>query len=181
MAVEEELAVKNPCRKVPKATLDRIPARNWRERFLDAEEERRLFEMGLTGRREHLRPLVALALNTGVRRGGLLGLERGHVNLSDRSTFVEVAVRGGAVRKMEVRLNHLLVVRNRKGKPYSPPLNPAARAIVTELLTNEKSASYLFVSFRTGRAFSGRAATGAFTRPTSRREVRPRQHSSATE
>jgi integrase len=153
MAVEEEVAVRNPCRKVPKATLERIPARNRRERFLDAEEERRLFEIGLTGRREHLRPLVGLALNTGVRRGALLGLERDHVNLSDRPTFVEVAVRGGAVKKMEVRPNHLLVVRNKKGRPYSLPLNPAARAVVAELLADEKDSKHLFVSFRTGRAY----------------------------
>jgi integrase len=96
---------------------------------------------------------VALALNTGVRRGGLLGLEREHVNLSDRSAFVEVAVRGGTVKKMEVRPNHLLVVRNKKGSPYSLPLNPAARAIVAEPLANEKAARHLFVSFRTGRAY----------------------------
>lgn len=152
MAVEEEVAVKNPCRKVPKATLDRIPARNRRERFLGHEEERRLFEVGLTGRRKGLRPVVALALNTGVRRGGLLGLEREHVNLSDRPTFVEVAVRGGAVRKMELKPNHLLVVKNKRGKPYTVPLNPEARAVLAELLAQEGAPRYLFTNPRTGKA-----------------------------
>lgn len=152
MAVEEEEAVKNPCRKVPKATLERIPARNRRERFLDHEEERRLFEKGLVGRRESLRPVVALALNTGVRRGGLLGLERGHVNLSDRPTFIEVAIRGGAVKKMEVKPNHLLVVKNKRGKPYTVPLNPAARATLAGLLAAEGASRYLFTNPRTGKA-----------------------------
>lgn len=96
---------------------------------------------------------MALALNTGVRRGSLLGLEREHVNLSDRSAFVEVALRGGTVKKMEVKPNHLLVVRNKRGKPYSLPLNPAARAVVAQLLANGKAARHLFVSFRTGRAY----------------------------
>lgn len=152
MAVEEEVAVKNPCRKVPKATLERIPARNRRERFLDAEEEARLFEKGLVSRRKSLRPVVALALNTGVRRGGLLGLERDHVNLSDRSSFVEVAHRGGAVKKMEVKPNHLLVVKNKRGKPYTIPLNPAARAVLAELLAAPSAVRYLFTNPRTGRA-----------------------------
>lgn len=152
MAVEEEAAVKNPCRKVPKATLDRIPVRNRRERFLDLEEERRLFETGLTGRRKSLRPIVALALNTGVRRGGLLGLEREHVNLSDRPTFVEAAVRGGTVRRMELKPNHLLVVKNKRGKPYTVPLNQAARAVLAELLGQDGAARYLFTNSRTGKA-----------------------------
>lgn len=151
MAVEEEEAVKNPCRKIPKATLERIPARNRRERFLDADEERRLFEVGLTGRRKSLRPVVALALNTGVRRA-VLAIERGHVNLSDRSTFCEVAVRGGAVRKMEVGPNHLLVVRNKRGKPYTVPLNAAARAVVAGLLAAGGAPRYLFTNPRTGKA-----------------------------
>ena len=152
MAVEEEVAVKNPCRKVPKATLERIPARARRERFLDADEELRLFEKGLVARRKSLRPVVALALNTGVRRGGLLALERDHVNLSDRPTFVETTVRGGAVKKMEVKPNHLLVVRNKRGKPYTLPLNPAARAVLEELLAKEGTPRYLFTNPRTGRA-----------------------------
>jgi integrase len=152
MAVEEDVALKNPCRKVPKATLERIPARNKRERFLDAEEETRLFEKGLVGRRKSLRPVVTLALNTGVRRGGLLSLEREHVNLSDRSTFVEVAVRSGAVKKMEVKPNHMLVVKNKRGKPYTIPLNPAARAVLAELLAAPSAVKYLFTNARTGRA-----------------------------
>jgi integrase len=152
MAVEEDVAVKNPCRKVPRATLERIPARNRRERFLDHEEERRLFEKGLVGRRKSLRPVVALALNTGVRRGGLLSLEREHVNLSDQSTFVETAVRGGGMKKMEVKPNHMLVVRNKRGKPYTLPLNQAARTILAELLGAEGSPRHLFTNPRTGRA-----------------------------
>lgn len=81
MAINEGQAVTNPCRNLPKHVRDKIPARNKRERFLAPDEEERLFEVGLTGPREHLRPLVRLALNTGARRGSLLALRREHINL----------------------------------------------------------------------------------------------------
>src|ERR687891_470717 len=68
LAVELEQAVSNPCRKVRKLRVD-----NQRNRYLSADEERRLMAQ-LKGRRRHLYPLVALALGTGMRHGELLNL-----------------------------------------------------------------------------------------------------------
>jgi len=72
--------------------------------------------------------------------------------LSERPTFVEAAVRDGTVKKMEVKPNHMLVVKNKRGKPYTVPLNQAARAILAELLATEGSPKYLFTNPRTGCA-----------------------------
>jgi integrase len=42
----------------------------------------------LTGRRAHLRPIVVLALNTGMRRGEMLGLQWSNEDLSRRLIYV---------------------------------------------------------------------------------------------
>jgi integrase len=119
MAINEEWAVKNPCKNLPKHVLDKIPARNKRERFLSPEEEERLFRDGLTGPREHLRPLVRLALNTGARRGGLLGLRKSHVNLGTTSEFVTVSVRG-LKQRFELKPGHVLFVKNKRSVAAHP-------------------------------------------------------------
>lgn len=51
-----------------------------RERILTNEEERRLLKACSTPAREHLRPIVIAALDTGMRRGELLSLRWGHVD-----------------------------------------------------------------------------------------------------
>ncbi len=48
-AIDEEIAFKNPCRKLPKSVLARIPARNRRERFLSHDEERSSLSLALWG------------------------------------------------------------------------------------------------------------------------------------
>ncbi len=68
MARKNRLIRENSCLDVKKLEVD-----NERERFLTYEEEWRLFAQ-LTGRRSHLRPIVTLALHTGIRRGALLAL-----------------------------------------------------------------------------------------------------------
>lgn len=74
----------NPCRKVKKLRLN-----NRRHRYLTDEEEQRLLA-ACFGRRQHLRPLIRLALVTGMRRGELLKLTwreidlgRGLINIRD--------------------------------------------------------------------------------------------------
>lgn len=143
----------NPCRNLPKHVRDKIPARNRRERLLAPDEEARLFEVGLTGPREHLRPLVRLALNTGARRGSLLALRREHVNLDAVPVFRSITVKG-VKKRFEVRPNHVLFVRNKRGKPYAVPLNAVARQVLERLLADESVKDYVFVNERTGKNLS---------------------------
>ena len=63
LAEDNGLVGSHPCRRVRKLRLD-----NLRTRYLTADEEKRLVT-SLTGRRAYLRPIVVLALNTGMRRG----------------------------------------------------------------------------------------------------------------
>jgi integrase len=82
MAFDNELIDSNPMRRV--RLLKESPSR---ERFITAEEEKRLFAQ-LTGRRDHIRSVVTIALNTGMRRGEILGLQWEHVNFLARTVFV---------------------------------------------------------------------------------------------
>src|SRR6185436_18002468 len=87
LAIDNGITDTNPCRKVKK-----LRENNERKRYLTSEEEGRL--MGaLTGRRAHLRPLVLLAINTGMRRGELLSLmwrnvdfQRGVIHVTNTKT-----------------------------------------------------------------------------------------------
>ena len=68
LAIEQGHLETNPCRKVKKLRLN-----NRRHRYLTDEEETRLLE-ACFGPRQHLAPLIRLAVNTGMRRGELLKL-----------------------------------------------------------------------------------------------------------
>jgi integrase len=82
MAFDNELIDSNPMRRV--RLLKESPSR---ERFITAEEEKKLFTQ-LTGRRDHIRSVVTIALNTGMRRGEILGLQWEHVNFLARTVFI---------------------------------------------------------------------------------------------
>lgn len=58
-----------------------------RERYLTDEEERRLFAV-LVGRRAHLRPIVVVALQTGMRQGEILGLKWQDVDFEKETIYV---------------------------------------------------------------------------------------------
>jgi integrase len=82
MAFDNELIDSNPMRRV------RLLKENGsRERFITADEEVKLFAK-LTGRRDHIRSVVTLALNTGMRRGEILDLQWEHVNFIARTIFI---------------------------------------------------------------------------------------------
>jgi hypothetical protein len=63
LAIEQDVVASNPCRKVKKLLMD-----NARTRYLSVEEEGNLME-ALTGRLSHLRPMIIVAIDTGLRRG----------------------------------------------------------------------------------------------------------------
>ena len=82
MAFDNELIDSNPMRRV------RLLKENGsRERFITADEEVKLFAK-LTGRRDHIRSVVTIALNTGMRRGEILDLQWEHVNFIARTIFI---------------------------------------------------------------------------------------------
>jgi integrase len=83
MAFDNELIDSNPMRRV------RLLKENGsRERFITADEEVKLFAK-LTGRRDHIRSVVTVALNTGMRRGEILDLQWEHVNFIARTIFID--------------------------------------------------------------------------------------------
>ena len=65
----------NPCREVAK-----LKEENQRNRYLAADEEERLLA-ACVGDRAHLRPIIILALNTGMRRGEILSMKWSQVEL----------------------------------------------------------------------------------------------------
>lgn len=76
--------------------MDRVElfrVRNRRKRPL-AEDQIVALEAVLRGRRRHLLPLVALAVNTGMRRGELLALRWQDVDLERRTIFVRESKNG---------------------------------------------------------------------------------------
>jgi integrase len=122
MAVDHELIGTNPCRKVRKLRLD-----NQRIRYLLPEEEERLMGV-LTGRKAHLRPLVILAINTGMRRGELFNL---------------------TWEKVDFSRNVIYVTNTKSGRDRVVPMN---RPVREELLrvSGQADCEFVFVSKRTG-------------------------------
>jgi integrase len=75
-AITDGAAAVNPCASVKKYRED-----NARTRYVTEEEESRLVA-ALTGQRSHLRPIVLLAIHTGMRRGELLSRHWSHVDFN---------------------------------------------------------------------------------------------------
>jgi len=98
-----------------------------KERILTEEEEVRLFEAAS----ERLRPILAVALNTGMRRGEILSLNWNRVDLERRL---------------------IRVVKTKSGKDRSIPLNDDLFKVLNDLIGKRKS-EYLFPNPRTGRPF----------------------------
>jgi integrase len=75
---------------------------------------------------DHLRPLVLLALNTGLRRGELLGLTWGSVNFAAKLLTVTAATaKSGHTRRVPLNAEALIVLRTwheRRGKPSADVL-----------------------------------------------------------
>lgn len=82
MAVDNKLISDNPCRKVKFLHVAEGPTS-----FLTDEDETKLLDK-LTGRRAYLRPIIILALYTGMRENEVLRLEWPHVDFVRNRLFV---------------------------------------------------------------------------------------------
>jgi integrase len=69
----------------PAANVEKFKERNQRERILSDEEMRRLLEVAAP----HLKPILIIALSTGMRRNEILGLKWNNVHVPERYLFIE--------------------------------------------------------------------------------------------
>jgi integrase len=74
MAIDNGMLQKNPCSKVK-----RLRENNIRTRYLTDAEEKQLMD-AIAGPFERLRPIIILALNTGMRQGEIVGLKWSNVD-----------------------------------------------------------------------------------------------------
>lgn len=117
MAVDNELAATNPCRKVRKFRVE------WqRDRYLQHEEEVRLMN-ALDARYPHVKSIVLVALNTGMRRGEILGMRWDEVD------FVR---------------NVFCVRRTKSGKSRFLPMNSIVRQLMLERRAQHPGAEFVF-------------------------------------
>jgi integrase len=123
MAFDNELVDSNPMRRV------RLLKENGsRERFITAAEEVKLFAR-LTGRRDHIRSVVTVALNTGMRRGEILDLQWEHVNFIARTIFI---------------------ARSKTGKTRTIPMNDIVFAELKALKQDAGTRDFVFSVSKTG-------------------------------
>jgi integrase len=80
---------RNPCKLVRRPTAPR-----GRVRRLSADEETKLLAAADAGRSPYMRPLIVLALETGMRRGELLSLEWRHIDLDQRIAHLPLTKNG---------------------------------------------------------------------------------------
>lgn len=83
-----------PMRENPVALVAIPAAKDARERRLKRGEEQRLFDAIDKGRNQFVRPVVALALATGLRRGELLRLTWADVDLDQRTALIRETKNG---------------------------------------------------------------------------------------
>lgn len=121
LAVDYDYCELNPCRKVKLFTVH-----SRRERVLTPDEETRLLE-AMTGRLERYRPIVILALHTGMRRGEIMRLRWQDVDFS----------------RNEIRIP---VGSTKSGKGRVLPINAVLRTMLIEMQSKGNSG---------GRVFSG--------------------------
>jgi|GEM_PF-3734550 len=127
LAVDQGLAIQNPCRKVKRYRED-----NERNRYLSDEEESRLIA-ALDNQRTGLRPLVVLAIHTGMRRGELLSLRWANIDFER-----------GLIHVMNSQREQ-----TKTGHSRSIPMNQVVRAELQALYAESADTEYVFVDQRT--------------------------------
>jgi integrase len=110
-AIERGVQVENPCKRVKKLQAD-----SRRTRHLSHDEEERLMPW-LNGRRAHLRPIVLLAIHTGMRQGEIMQLRWPDIDFQRNVINV---VHGGSQS-------------TKTGKGRTIPLNSIARDVLLEM------------------------------------------------
>ncbi len=131
--VEWEVILDNPFRRarslsVPKCT----------ERVLDYNEETKLLAASAQVRSRFLRPLILLALHTGIRRGELLSLEWSRVDLERRSIRIVNAKSSAGSRIIPINATVHLLLSDLVKKANSPLVFPSNRRPGEKLLDLKK-------------------------------------------
>lgn len=122
-AVERGELDNNPFKGVKKLAVN-----NLMTRYLTPNEENRLMN-ALTGRRAHLRPIVLIALHTGMRRGEILSLRWEQVDFSR---------------------NSIQLLRTKSGKPRSIPMNKVIKDVLRRMRNDD--CEYVFRNRRTDKS-----------------------------
>lgn len=129
LAIDQGLAIHNPCQKVKRFRED-----NERNRYLSDNEEARLLSV-LTEQRASLRSVVILAIHTGMRRGELLSLRWANVDFER-----------GLVHVMNSHREQ-----TKSGHSRSIPMNRIAREQLLSLHRETGDTEYVFVNRMTGK------------------------------
>ncbi|HET9533355.1 MAG TPA: site-specific integrase [Blastocatellia bacterium] len=129
LAITKRELSENPC-----AEVELLQGERSRERYMLPEEEERLMAV-LSGPREHLKYMVILAVQTGLREMELLTLQPEQVDF---------------------HRDLLLIFETKTNEPRKVPLNPTARAVLSELVeqAREKGRPYLFTNPDTGSYYT---------------------------
>lgn len=132
-AVEWKLIAENPFRGVRNLE---VPKRD--ERVLSAYEEVKLVAACDQVRSRLLRPLVVLALNTGMRRGELLGLEWSRVDLDQRTIRIVNAKSEAGRRVIPMNATVYSLLSDLAKRATSPLVFPSHRKPGEKLLDVKK-------------------------------------------
>jgi integrase len=127
LAIDYGVTDTNPCRKVKKFRAD-----NKRTRYLLDEEEYRLLSI-LTGPRAHSRPLMIVAIGTGMRRGDQFNLRW---------------------EQIDFQRDVVHVPNSKTGKDYDVPMNEDVRNVLLQLRRESQGSEHVFVNQETGKPYT---------------------------
>lgn len=130
LAVVKKEILTNPLRDV-----DTLKGEKHRTRYMFREEEARLMPVLADSCREHLRLMMILTINTGLREMELFTLRPEHVDLN---------------------LNIIHVKDTKSGEDREVPINDAARELLIGQLSRAREAGdrYLFTNAKTGKHYT---------------------------
>ncbi|MCE2974225.1 MAG: phage integrase SAM-like domain-containing protein, partial [Sediminibacterium sp.] len=124
-AVEEDILPKSPARRI---SFLKVPQINFA--YLQTEEIKTLLDQN---KFEPIYPILVTALNTGMRKGEILGLCWDCINLDSNQILVKRSL-------SRTGLNE----HNKTKKIYHIPINAPLRRLFLELLSKQKSQTYVF-------------------------------------